>query len=187
MDTRPLMAYLYAAPLVFGQDSSELTPVPELEYQSEQQKVMEALREMHVGIRWRTYVANIHNFSLAISESQILHFTGHGEDGNVMIEDDQGKGSLKSQQQIRFLFEERPTKPQLVFVSACHSESVAEAFVNSGIPHVIAVSKNDKVLDQASLVFAHQFYTHIVQGQSVEHAFNAARACVIVEVEQREG
>ena len=104
-----------------------------------------------------------------------------------MIEDDQGKGSLKSQQQIRFLFEERPTKPQLVFVSACHSESVAEAFVNSGIPHVIAVSKNDKVLDQASLVFAHQFYTHIVQGQSVEHAFNAARACVIVEVEQREG
>lgn len=99
-----MMAYLYSAPLVFIDEFGEPKPVPELEYQTEQQRVLETLKEMHLAVRWRTYVATTHNFLAAASQCQILHFTGHGEDGNVMFEDEHGKGLLKTQQQIQDLF-----------------------------------------------------------------------------------
>ena len=34
---------------------------------------------------------------------------------------------------------------QLVFVSACHSEFAAEAFVAANVPHVVAVKLDSKV------------------------------------------
>jgi hypothetical protein len=30
-------------------------------------------------------------------------------------------------------------KPQLVFVGACYSEVIGNAFVNKGVPHVVAI------------------------------------------------
>ena len=43
---------------------------------------------------------------------------------------------------------------RLVFVSACHSQPAAEAFVDAGVPHVIAVRTRLKVLDDAAALFA---------------------------------
>lgn len=66
----------------------------------------------------------------------------------------------------------RPQVPvKLVFVSACHSESVAEAFVSVGVPHVIVVSKEDKVLDKKAMEFSKAFYTALFAGHSVAKAF----------------
>lgn len=103
-DCRPMMAYLYSAPLVYFDDSGEPNAVPELEYQTEQQRVLEALKEMRLSIRWRSYVATTHNFLAAVSMCQIVHFTGHGENGNVMFEDEHGKALLKTNQQLHDLF-----------------------------------------------------------------------------------
>lgn len=68
-----------------------------------------------------------------------------------------------------------PPKPRvpvkLVFVSACHSESVAEAFVSVGVPHVVVVSKEDKMLDKKAVEFAKAFYTALFAGHSVGRAF----------------
>lgn len=60
---------------------------------------------------------------------------------------------------------------KLVFVSACHSESVAEAFVSVGVPHVVVVSKDDKVLDKKAMEFAKAFYTALFAGHAVAKAF----------------
>lgn len=60
---------------------------------------------------------------------------------------------------------------RLVFVSACHSESVAEAFVSVGVPHVVVVSKEDKMLDKKAMEFAKAFYTALFAGHSVRRAF----------------
>ncbi|TYZ57779.1 hypothetical protein PybrP1_003238 [[Pythium] brassicae (nom. inval.)] len=64
-----------------------------------------------------------------------------------------------------------PVPVQLVFVSACHSESVAEAFVSVGVPHVVVVSKDDKVLDRKAMEFANAFYTALFAGHAVATAF----------------
>jgi hypothetical protein len=34
-------------------------------------------------VAWRSEVANVNNFLNAYSNSKILHFTGHGENGRV--------------------------------------------------------------------------------------------------------
>ncbi|RLN47928.1 hypothetical protein BBJ28_00009897, partial [Nothophytophthora sp. Chile5] len=71
---------------------------------------------------------------------------------------------------------EKPKVPlQLVFVSACHSESVAEAFVSVGVPHVVVVSKEEKVLDRKAMEFAKAFYTALFAGHSVAKAFQIGR------------
>uniref|UniRef100_H3HEB6 CHAT domain-containing protein n=1 Tax=Phytophthora ramorum TaxID=164328 RepID=H3HEB6_PHYRM len=63
---------------------------------------------------------------------------------------------------------DKPKVPlQLVFVSACHSESVAQAFVSAGVPHVVVVSKEEKVLDRKAMEFAKAFYTALFAGHSV--------------------
>ncbi|DAZ95006.1 TPA: hypothetical protein N0F65_003632 [Lagenidium giganteum] len=64
---------------------------------------------------------------------------------------------------------------QLVVVSACHSESVAEAFVSAGVPHVVVVSSEDKVLDKKAMEFSKAFYTALFAGHSVAHAFQIGR------------
>ncbi|RLN54805.1 hypothetical protein BBJ29_008506 [Phytophthora kernoviae] len=71
---------------------------------------------------------------------------------------------------------EKPKVPlQLVFVSACHSESVAQAFVCAGVPHVVVVSKEEKVLDRKAMEFAKAFYTALFAGHSVGKSFQIGR------------
>jgi hypothetical protein len=74
------------------------------------------------------------------------------------------------------LHEKKPRVPlQLVFVSACHSESVAQAFVSAGVPHVVVVSKEEKVLDRKAMEFAKAFYTALFAGHSVAKSFHIGR------------
>ena len=54
-------------------------------------------------------------------------------------------------------------RPDLVFVSACHSEDVGRAFVKVGVPHVVAITKDSPVLDNASQEFAESFYAALLQ------------------------
>ncbi|KAF1321944.1 hypothetical protein FI667_g11611, partial [Globisporangium splendens] len=89
---------------------------------------------------------------------------GEESDGVSAHEVETGWIALEQHQRQRV-----PVK--LVFVSACHSESVAEAFVSVGVPHVVVVSKDDKVLDKKAMEFSKAFYTALFAGHSVAKAF----------------
>ncbi|KAG6610478.1 uncharacterized protein IUM83_06611 [Phytophthora cinnamomi] len=84
-----------------------------------------------------------------------------------------------------------PPKPrvplQLVFVSACHSESVAQAFVSAGVPHVVVVSKEEKVLDRKAMEFAKAFYTALFAGHSVAKSFQIGRVQADIAVTSNGG
>ncbi|GMF46403.1 unnamed protein product [Phytophthora fragariaefolia] len=84
-----------------------------------------------------------------------------------------------------------PIKPraplQLVFVSACHSESVAQAFVAAGVPHVVVVSKEEKVLDRKAMEFAKAFYTALFAGHSVAKSFQIGRVQADIAVASNGG
>lgn len=47
---------------------------------------------------------------------------------------------------------------EIVFLSACYSEGLAEAFKALGVKHIICISKDKKVLDQACIKFSEAFY-----------------------------
>ncbi|KAK1929628.1 hypothetical protein P3T76_014845 [Phytophthora citrophthora] len=83
---------------------------------------------------------------------------------------------------------DKPKVPlQLVFVSACHSESVAQAFVSAGVPHVVVVSKEEKVLDRKAMEFAKAFYTALFAGHSVAKSFQIGRVQADIAVASSSG
>lgn len=73
---------------------------------------------------------------------------------------------------------ETDTGIQLAFVSACMSQRSGEALVKAGIPHVIAVDANQRVLDQAAKCFLQHFYQSIFSGRTVRKAFQTAQVAV---------
>jgi hypothetical protein len=49
-------------------------------------------------------------------------------------------------------------KLDIVFLSACHSEGAAAAFIEAGASHVICIKKENQVLDDACVLFSRVFY-----------------------------
>jgi pseudouridine-5'-phosphate glycosidase len=49
-------------------------------------------------------------------------------------------------------------------VSACYSQSAGAAFVEAGVPHVVAIRTADQVTDAAAMRFADSFYDAIFVG-----------------------
>lgn len=56
---------------------------------------------------------------------------------------------------------DRPTNLQFVFVASCHAEKVAEIFLKIGVPHVICINQNQRILDKAAVDFSKFFYDEV--------------------------
>eukprot|EP00752_Nemacystus_decipiens_P010689 g9520.t1 len=76
---------------------------------------------------------------------------------------------------------------QLVFLSSCHSQSVAKCFIEAGVAHVIAVKQEFKVLDHKAAEFAKMFYTSLLRGDTVRQAFHLGSAQLGVSDQPEEG
>ena len=61
------------------------------------------------------------------------------------------------------------------FVSACHSVGGGQAFVDAGVPHVVAVRRDAQLQDKAACVFAGALYHALFRGRSVANAFENGR------------
>ncbi|GMH68699.1 hypothetical protein TL16_g04992 [Triparma laevis f. inornata] len=61
---------------------------------------------------------------------------------------------------------------KLAFVSACHSLHAGHAFVNAGVPHVIATTS--QIRDESVIEFELQFYQALFTGKSIQEAFDVA-------------
>ena len=68
---------------------------------------------------------------------------------------------------------------RFVFVSACFSEAAAQAFVEAGVPHVIAVRLTTRVSDHAAHAFTRAFYLALAVGQSIKAAFDIGVQSVV--------
>jgi len=105
-----------------------------------------------------------------------LHYSGHGNPGSLMMEDGRGKGHRVHVEQLRKLLRAGGGTPSLrfVFVSACYSEAAAQAFIEAGVPHVIAVRLNTRVSDVAAQVFTRAFYLALAVGETLQAAYDIA-------------
>jgi len=106
----------------------------------------------------------------------ILHLSGHGDPGTLILEDGRGGVQFCDEEAMdRMNLCEANPNLKLVFVSMCHSEAVAQKFVKMGIPHVIAVANAEKVKDQTAISFTEIFYNSFLSnGLTVQAAFNCA-------------
>ncbi len=180
----PLFVYLHAVPLVeetvmvndFGNESKVQVPVEELDYKSEQNMLLSVVKDSCRNIRFKSEIARAHSLISNVTACKVLHFTGHGVQGGLAVENEAGIMNIISGSLMKKLLT-KDNMPRVVFMSACYSESVAGAvFADAGAPHVVAICRESMVLDRKAKNFTHTFYTLLLRGDSVRQAFDGATA-----------
>lgn len=123
----------------------------------------------------------------------ILHFIGHGgfdeanEEGALLFEDESGRGSIVSGEQLATILNGK-TSLQLVFLNSCEGArtsrkdpfaGVAASLIQREIPAVIAMQF--EITDRAAIIFAGDFYAGLAEGQPVDAAVTQARLTVFAD------
>ncbi len=103
------------------------------------------------------------------NEPQIVHFSGHGSDEGVVLEDEDGNAKPISTAALASLFRLFKDKVECVVLNACYSETQAKA-IGEYVPYVIGMS--NAIPDEAALQFSTGFYKAIGAGKSIEFAFD---------------
>eukprot|EP00003_Mantamonas_plastica_P022559 TRINITY_DN3867_c0_g2_i5.p2 TRINITY_DN3867_c0_g2~~TRINITY_DN3867_c0_g2_i5.p2 ORF type:complete len:164 (+),score=38.65 TRINITY_DN3867_c0_g2_i5:831-1322(+) len=147
--------------------------------------------------------SNEKNFLKALqNESLILHYSGHGEPGYLVcrcpfyslpihfpisphpslpVEENNGMATnftideLKAKWDATRLMAKNSEKHvRLVFVSACYSAKVGDAFAElEGIEHVISAG-DEPINDDVARDFATAFYRYLFGGDTVRNSFDRA-------------
>jgi HEAT repeat protein len=110
-------------------------------------------------------------------EPHIVHFSGHGTEDGLMVLDEIGAfPKLMPTKAVSELFKHCSGYIRCVILSACYSESQAEAIVKY-IPYVIGMKKEIKVT--SATVFTAGFYDALGAGRSIEDAFQFGRQAIM--------
>lgn len=176
------LAYLFAAPL-WGNLGVKLqeTIIKPLDFQKEQKDLFETLSNSEKALRLKIEVATQDKLiALTLMGLRALHFSGHGQENMLAFENGLGKVHCMTPADILNLLSVGGQNAgiEFVFVSACNSENVGKAFVQAGVPHVIAVRRQEQVADDAARTFMKQFYLAVLVGRTVKNAFEIALAAV---------
>jgi len=175
----PRLSVLFSVPLVFKDQKGILHPIQKVDYESEKE------------IIWQTFVESSRDIDLSFGfattdrlrsevtkRCRVIHYSGHGSSQCLMFEDERGGAQAVSAESLTHLVSGDTDTVQLVIVSACYSEYTGNAFVEAGVPHVVCVRVNDRILDKAAQAFTRAFYLSLTVGDSVVTAFNIARRAV---------
>ena len=97
----PLLAHLYACPLIRRGPNNTPQPVDLLDVKTETRLLVECLQQSQRLIRWKTECATSHSFRTMLSQGcRALHFTGHGYPGHVTFETSKGEMHMLSSEQL---------------------------------------------------------------------------------------
>jgi hypothetical protein len=123
----------------------------------------------------------------------IFHFIGHGafdersQDGVLLTEDEQGRGRMVSGDDLGTLLHDHRTL-RLAVLNACEGArssltdpfaGSAQSLVQKGLPAVIAMQF--EITDPAAITLAHEFYTALADGFSVDAALGEARKAIFAQ------
>ncbi|CCI39950.1 unnamed protein product [Albugo candida] len=195
------LGVLFSTPLVGKDTNGKYHPIAELdvkrEYNILKQSLSEAAhcvlratqseeptkpdeyqvsRQIHVDAKF----ASTESFRVMVTIGcRALHLSGHGDEKHLYFEDGLGLVHPIPHTSLKELFSAGGKAPlRLVFVSACSSAPLANAFVSCGIPHVIAVRTTQRIEDHAAIEFTRSFYLALATGKSVQNSFAIAQEAV---------
>jgi hypothetical protein len=105
----------------------------------------------------------------------IVHFSGHGSEEGIVLEDELGQSVLFPAAGLKEMFLLFSKNVKCVLLNACYSEAQAIAISSDGI-HVIGM--NDSVVDDAATNFAVGFYQALGAGEDVNFAFKMGKVLI---------
>ncbi|MGD2089970.1 MAG: TIR domain-containing protein [Candidatus Aminicenantes bacterium] len=153
---------------------------PPLRLDEEVREIDEGLRrskcrdQFEIQSRWAVRMRDLRRALLDV-EPQIVHFTGHGKEDGLLVEDELGMAVSISTEALSGLFELCTGHVECVVLGACYSEPQAAA-ISKHIKYVIGMRKEIK--DKAAIEFVVGFYDALGAGKSVEKAFYFGRNAI---------
>ncbi|NET05099.1 MAG: SUMF1/EgtB/PvdO family nonheme iron enzyme [Symploca sp. SIO2B6] len=175
---------LFSAPLL----TEDLLPVENLSIKKEIEAIADVLKEISqpIAVEIVVKVATSKTIQDVLSnrvKPLIIHFIGHGmregEGTALVLENEVGITRSFSEEELEIALSKHQQAPcQLALLNACHSEKLAQAFVEAGVSHVIAVNAEDKILDVAARCFARRLYQGLFNQESVANSFLLSRNAV---------
>jgi len=122
-------------------------------------------------------VTDLQSFLLR-HKPNILHFSGHGEQDGIILEDAYGDAAPVKKEVLSLLFSVLKDNIRCVLLNSCYSAEQAEAIAE----HIdCVIGMTDKINDRAATAFAASFYQAIGFGRDIQTAFNLG--CIQVDME----
>ncbi len=126
--------------------------------------------EVEVVQQWATRTNQI-QMAILNEKPDIIHFSGHGDVGSLIFENELGQTVPVSAEAIAELISLFP-RVKCLLLNACYSESIARTVD----PHVKAVIGCDASIDdEAAIVFSRAFYRALAHGASFDEAYKFAK------------
>jgi hypothetical protein len=137
-------------------------------------KVQASAFRDHIELRWMqaTQVRDLID-ALNRYEPDIVHFSGHGTESDLLFEGPDGTPLALSGEQLATLLQTAPRRIRLMVFNACSSAAQAEAATEWA---EFAVGMEQPIRDDAAKEWAGQFYGSLAAGQTVAQAFAQATA-----------
>lgn len=108
--------------------------------------------------------------ALTRHKPRFIHFSGHGINGDIVLEDESGKAQAVSLSGLSSII--CPFMPEGIVLNACHSADGLEKVIECA-EWVIAMS--EKISDKGAIAFSTGFYLAMESGDTIEDAFAAGR------------
>lgn len=172
-----------SAPLVFKDKNNNIQPLPRVNFDHESQMLCEALKDAQtigctIDVSFETGSLDRINAFLAQGISQVMHFSGHGHPSYIALEDDRGGLKMVNADTLKRMVAAVDGKLSVVFISACHSQWVGEAFVDAGVPHAVCCVVDERLQDAAASEFTRNFYRALACRNTLSKAFKIAQRAV---------
>ena len=172
----PCIAFVKANPFVRAREGNELFEAEQLNWLAELQMLEDVLGELGKQVDLLQVNGDSSSLSTVIHQrARVMHFIGHGGQEGLNIEDDLRGASLLPPHALRSMLHAGRTGTfmKLAFLGSCVSFEAGSAFVNAGVPHVVATKRN--VPDATFRKFGKVFYTQLLGGASVQGTFTLAK------------
>lgn len=165
-----------------------------IDVRSEAELLGESLSSSSVPVRVNVGVATGTSFTKLLTLARrrpgvVIHLSAHAvyraDTGvGLVLEDSRGMNHVLWRSQLEELLLHKDEGLQnigLLFLSTCHSEELAQLFVECGCRHVVAVKTDAVVNDSVARQFSQQFYLELACGGSIFEAWEGARRAIKVD------
>lgn len=173
-----------SAPLVYINKNNDIVPLPRLDFNQESEMLREALRDAEsfgctIEVVFETASLDRLNAFLAQGISKVFHFSGHGHPTYLAWEDEKGGLKMVFPDALKRMVQSTNHSMQLVFIAACHSEWVGNAFIDAGVPHAVCCLVDEQLQHVAASEFSRNFYRALACRKTLLKAFEFAQEAVM--------
>ncbi|KAL1528637.1 hypothetical protein AB1Y20_009975, partial [Prymnesium parvum] len=184
-----MLAVLQAAPLVYAG-----RPIDLLDHKAERDAIIASAQRAGRKVQVVCDFCTTRRMGALLTDGcRMLHYSGHGftdidrngiQRTRLAFENEEGGTHALEVDKLTALVKAGADPSggrlplDLAVISACHSVGGGQAFVDAGVPHVIAVRREAQLQDKAACVFAGALYHALFKGRTVAAAFEIGKQAV---------